>query len=94
VLAAGSGWRRLDVVAETGSTNADLIAGAMAGEDISGAVLIAEYQTAGRGGQGRTWFDAPRAQIAMSVVSTPRTCPPTGGGGSRWRRRRGAQMAQ
>jgi BirA family biotin operon repressor/biotin-[acetyl-CoA-carboxylase] ligase len=63
----GAGWRRLDVVPETGSTNADLIARAAAGDDIAGAVLIAEHQTAGRGRQGRTWFDAPRAQIAMSV---------------------------
>jgi BirA family transcriptional regulator, biotin operon repressor / biotin---[acetyl-CoA-carboxylase] ligase len=72
VLRAGalgptSNWRRLDVVAETGSTNADLITRANAGEDIDDAVLIAEHQTAGRGRQGRGWFDAPGAQIAMSV---------------------------
>jgi len=67
VLGASSGWRRLDVVGETGSTNADLIARANAGEDVTGAVLIAEHQTAGRGRQGRSWFDAPRAQVAMSV---------------------------
>lgn len=67
VLAAGSGWGRFDVVAETGSTNGDLIARANAGEDIAGAVLIAEKQTAGRGRHGRTWIEAPGAQIAMSV---------------------------
>ena len=67
VLGGSSGWRRLDVVAETGSTNADLIARANAGEDIDGAVLIAEHQTAGRGRQGRSWLDAPGAQLAMSV---------------------------
>jgi BirA family biotin operon repressor/biotin-[acetyl-CoA-carboxylase] ligase len=61
-------WRRLDVVSETGSTNADLIARAGAGEDINGAVLIAEHQTAGRGRQGRTWSDVPGAQITMSVA--------------------------
>ena len=48
-------FSRLDVVDETGSTNADLIARAAAGDDIAGAVLIAEHQTAGRGRSGRTW---------------------------------------
>jgi BirA family transcriptional regulator, biotin operon repressor / biotin---[acetyl-CoA-carboxylase] ligase len=60
-------FSRLDVVDETGSTNADLIARAAAGDDIAGAVLIAEHQTAGRGRCGRTWVDAPRALIAMSA---------------------------
>jgi BirA family transcriptional regulator, biotin operon repressor / biotin---[acetyl-CoA-carboxylase] ligase len=67
VLAASPVWRRIDVVDETGSTNADLIARAAAGEDIDGAVLIAEHQTAGRGRQGRDWSDVSGAQIAMSV---------------------------
>lgn len=62
-----SPWQRIDVVAETGSTNADLIARAAAGEDIGGAVLIAEHQTAGRGRNGRTWSAVPGAQISMSV---------------------------
>ena len=60
-------WRRIDVVDETGSTNADLLARAAAGEDIDGAVLIAESQTAGRGRHGRTWSTPPRSQIALSV---------------------------
>lgn len=60
-------WRRIDVVAETGSTNADLIARAERGDDIDGAVLIAEHQTAGRGRQGRSWSAVPYAQITMSV---------------------------
>ena len=47
-------WRRIDVVTETGSTNADLLARAAAGEDIDGAVLIAESQTSGRGRHGRS----------------------------------------
>jgi BirA family transcriptional regulator, biotin operon repressor / biotin---[acetyl-CoA-carboxylase] ligase len=67
VLGSAPTWRTIDVVSETGSTNADLIARAVRGDDIDGAVLIAEHQTAGRGRQGRSWFDAPRAQIAMSV---------------------------
>ncbi|MGX9790282.1 biotin--[acetyl-CoA-carboxylase] ligase [Mycobacterium sp. MMS18-G62] len=67
VTAASSLWRQLDVVTETGSTNADLIARAAAGEDVAGAVLIAEYQSAGRGRQGRSWSAVPGAQITMSV---------------------------
>lgn len=60
-------WRRVDVVARTGSTNADLIARAGRGEDIGGAVLIAEDQSAGRGRRGRSWSAVPFAQITMSV---------------------------
>jgi BirA family transcriptional regulator, biotin operon repressor / biotin---[acetyl-CoA-carboxylase] ligase len=65
VIAAG--WRQFDVVAQTGSTNADLMERAASGADIDGAVLIAEHQTAGRGRQGRGWSASPRAQITMSV---------------------------
>lgn len=60
-------WRRLDVVETTGSTNADLLARHAAGEDIDGAVLIAEHQSAGRGRNGRAWSTPPRSQIALSV---------------------------
>ncbi len=65
--AIDAGWRRLDVVAQTGSTNADLLARAASGIDIAGAVLIAEHQTAGRGRHGRVWSADPGAQITMSV---------------------------
>lgn len=67
VLDPQSPWRRLDVVTATASTNGDLVARAMAGEDIDGTVLIAEHQTAGRGRNGREWTAAPRAQILLSV---------------------------
>lgn len=60
-------WRRVDVVQETGSTNADLLARARSGEDVAGAVVAAEHQTAGRGRNGRTWSAVPGAQISMSV---------------------------
>src|SRR6201988_2057906 len=60
-------WRHLEVVDETGSTNADLIARAAAGGDIGRVVLIADHQTAGRGRSGRSWSDVPRAQVTMSV---------------------------
>src|SRR6478752_3646965 len=71
----GPMWRRLDVIAEAGSTNADLIARASAGEDIAGAVLIAEHQTAGRGRNGRTW-SSPGAQLTMSVGVDAGGVPP------------------
>ncbi len=67
VLGTESRWRQLDVVAQTGSTNADLLARAASGADIGGAILIAEHQTAGRGRHGRSWSATPRAQISMSV---------------------------
>jgi BirA family transcriptional regulator, biotin operon repressor / biotin---[acetyl-CoA-carboxylase] ligase len=52
-------WRRLDVVATTGSTNADLLARSGDGEDIDGVVLLAEHHSAGRGRHGRTWSAPP-----------------------------------
>jgi BirA family biotin operon repressor/biotin-[acetyl-CoA-carboxylase] ligase len=76
----GSPWRRINVVAETGSTNADLIARAAVGEDVDGAVLIAEHQTAGRGRNGRTWTTVPGTQVSMSVgVSAERIPNPAWG---------------
>jgi BirA family transcriptional regulator, biotin operon repressor / biotin---[acetyl-CoA-carboxylase] ligase len=75
VLGSSPQWRRIDVVSETGSTNADLIARAAAGEDIDGAVLIAEHQTAGRGRHGRSWSDVPGAQVTMSVGVDAATVP-------------------
>ncbi|OBK73294.1 biotin--[acetyl-CoA-carboxylase] ligase [Mycobacterium sp. 1274761.0] len=62
-----SGPWRIDHVDETGSTNADLLARAAAGEDIDGAVLIADSQTAGRGRHGRSWSTPPGSQIALSA---------------------------
>ncbi len=76
----GTEWRRLDVVEETGSTNADLIARAGRGEDIAGAVLLAEYQTAGRGRHGRRWSAPPRSQISMSFGVDTTGVPPDGWG--------------
>lgn len=63
----GSPWRELSVVNQTGSTNADLLARAAAGDDVAGTVLLAEHQTAGRGRIGRVWSTVPHAQIIMSV---------------------------
>jgi len=62
----------IEVVAETGSTNADLLARiqtAHASDTLSTpALLIAEQQTAGRGRAGRTWLSAPSAALMFSLA--------------------------
>jgi BirA family biotin operon repressor/biotin-[acetyl-CoA-carboxylase] ligase len=80
VVLGPAGWRTLDVVAETGSTNADLIARTAAGEDVAWSALIAENQTAGRGRNGRSWSATPRAQITMSVGVPADGLPPAAWG--------------
>lgn len=72
---SGGRWRCVEVVSETGSTNADLLARAAAGDDIDGAVLFAEHQTAGRGRHGRQWSAPPRSQLALSVGVTAADVP-------------------
>jgi len=69
----GGGWPqpfRVTRVAETGSTNADLVAGARAGEP-AGAVLVADHQTAGRGRLGRTWQAPPGGALLCSILLRP-----------------------
>jgi BirA family transcriptional regulator, biotin operon repressor / biotin---[acetyl-CoA-carboxylase] ligase len=55
-------------VAETGSTNADLVAAAASGSAGHGRVLVADHQTAGRGRLDRTWEAAPAANLLVSVL--------------------------
>jgi BirA family biotin operon repressor/biotin-[acetyl-CoA-carboxylase] ligase len=73
-------WRRLDVVTETGSTNADLLSRAAAGGNVAGAVLLAEHQTAGRGRHGRLWSAPAYSQIALSVGVDVAAVPPNAWG--------------
>jgi BirA family biotin operon repressor/biotin-[acetyl-CoA-carboxylase] ligase len=70
---AGTGalWTSLEVVASTGSTNADLLA--RGGPE--GQVLVAEEQTAGRGRLGRSWVSVPGASLTFSVLLRPATVP-------------------
>jgi BirA family transcriptional regulator, biotin operon repressor / biotin---[acetyl-CoA-carboxylase] ligase len=68
--ARGGLWRELAVVAETGSTNADVADAARAGA-AEGLVVVAEHQRAGRGRAGRTWSSPPRAGLAVSVLLRP-----------------------
>jgi biotin-[acetyl-CoA-carboxylase] ligase BirA-like protein len=66
----GGLWREIRVVAETGSTNADLAELAREGA-APGLVLVAEAQTAGRGRMGRTWTAPPRSGLFFSVLLPP-----------------------
>jgi len=70
LVTPGGLWTEIRVVAETGSTNADLAEAARAGA-AEGLVLVAESQTAGRGRQGRGWSAPPRAGITVSVLLRP-----------------------
>ena len=66
----GGLWCSVDVLPQTGSTNADLAERARSGAP-AGSVLVTDFQAAGRGRQGRTWV-APRGSgIAMSVLLRP-----------------------
>lgn len=62
-------WR-VEEVAVTGSTNADLVAQARAGAP-AGQVLVAHRQTAGRGRLDRSWSTPPGAGVACSVLWRP-----------------------
>ena len=73
----GGFWTVLDVVASTGSTNADLLARAGDAGAGEGQVLVAERQTAGRGRLGRGWTSAPGESLTFSVLLRPATVPPT-----------------
>lgn len=64
-------------VAETGSTNADLLESLRAGDSIAeGDWLIADRQTAGRGRQGRGWFDGHGNFMGSTVVRPGQGDPP------------------
>ena len=75
VVRPGGLWRRVDVVRETGSTNADVADAARAGK-AEGYVLVAEAQSAGRGRLGRTWTAPARSGLFMSVLLRPDDVPP------------------
>ncbi|WP_061535489.1 biotin--[acetyl-CoA-carboxylase] ligase [Collimonas arenae] len=77
---------RIEVVAETGSTNADLLARVSINNAFDNAggksspaltaptLLAAEMQTAGRGRAGRPWLSAPSAALTFSLA-WPFSCP-------------------
>lgn len=63
------GWR-VEVLAETSSTNAVVAERARSGE-AAGLVVVAERQTAGRGRLDRAWLSPPRAGLTFSVLLRP-----------------------
>jgi BirA family transcriptional regulator, biotin operon repressor / biotin---[acetyl-CoA-carboxylase] ligase len=78
LIRPGGLWQKVDLVLETGSTNADLAERARH-DEVSGTVLISDYQSAGRGRQGRSWTAPPGSGIAMSILVRPDGIDP-----SRW----------
>jgi BirA family transcriptional regulator, biotin operon repressor / biotin---[acetyl-CoA-carboxylase] ligase len=70
-LGADGLWTSLEVVAVTGSTNADLLR--RGGPE--GQVLVAESQVAGRGRMGRPWVSEPGASLTFSVLLRPVSVP-------------------
>jgi BirA family biotin operon repressor/biotin-[acetyl-CoA-carboxylase] ligase len=56
----------VEVVRETGSTNADLMA--RAARLARPTLLIAEHQSAGRGRAGRSWLSAPGDSLTFSLA--------------------------
>lgn len=74
IVRAGSLWREVRVVTETGSTNADVLAMARKGAR-EGVVLAAEAQTTGRGRLGRRWTSPPGAGLTFSVLLRPYGVP-------------------
>ncbi|MDP9452370.1 MAG: biotin--[acetyl-CoA-carboxylase] ligase [Actinomycetota bacterium] len=59
---------------ETGSTNAEVLALARAGVP-EGVVVVADFQSAGRGRRGRTWTAPPGSGLLASVLLRPRLGP-------------------
>jgi BirA family biotin operon repressor/biotin-[acetyl-CoA-carboxylase] ligase len=66
VRAWPNGWW-VSVVAETGSTNADLLASAHGGA-AHHSVLMAEFQSAGKGRLDRTWIAEPGSNLLVSLL--------------------------
>ncbi|MGF6274374.1 BirA family biotin operon repressor/biotin-[acetyl-CoA-carboxylase] ligase [Massilia sp. UYP11] len=56
----------VEVVAQTGSTNADLLARAALLP--APLLLVAEHQSAGRGRAGRSWLSSPEASLTFSLA--------------------------
>lgn len=70
LVVEGGLWSQLRVVAETASTNADVVAAA-AGGAAEGLVEVAEHQVSGRGRGDRVWTAPARSGLACSVLLRP-----------------------
>lgn len=73
---------RLDVVARTGSTNADLVSSAATDPDAWPhlAAIVTDDQSAGRGRLGRSWTTPPGSALAISVLLRTQGLPPAARG--------------
>ncbi|GIE99094.1 biotin--[acetyl-CoA-carboxylase] ligase [Paractinoplanes rishiriensis] len=78
LLTPGGLWTRIDVRAETGSTNADVATAAATGAP-EGLVVVAEQQAAGRGRRDRQWVSPPRAGLTLSILLRPGEARPDRG---------------
>lgn len=58
----------IEVVAETGSTNADLLARGAAGTLVAPVLLLARHQSAGRGRAGRSWLSRADSSLTFSLA--------------------------
>jgi BirA family biotin operon repressor/biotin-[acetyl-CoA-carboxylase] ligase len=70
-----AGWN-VEHVAETGSTNDDLLARLGAGPDDDRRVIVADHQTAGRGRLDRRWEAPPGRNLLVSVSFAPAPARP------------------
>lgn len=66
IAALSNGAADVEVVAATGSTNADLMA--RAAHLSRPTLLVAEHQSAGRGRAGRSWLSAPGDSLTFSLA--------------------------
>jgi BirA family biotin operon repressor/biotin-[acetyl-CoA-carboxylase] ligase len=70
LVTTGSLWTDVRVLPETGSTNADVMAAALAGAP-EGLVIVAERQSSGRGRLDRRWTAPAHAALTFSVLLRP-----------------------
>ncbi|WP_228489059.1 biotin--[acetyl-CoA-carboxylase] ligase [Raineyella fluvialis] len=63
-------WHNVEVVASTGSTNADVAARMRAGTGV-GLVRVSDHQSAGRGRFDRRWEAPPGTAVAISLGVRP-----------------------
>ncbi|MEX2479950.1 MAG: biotin--[acetyl-CoA-carboxylase] ligase [Gammaproteobacteria bacterium] len=73
---ACTAWLQIDVLTVTDSTNERLLRAQSEG-DIHGHVLLAEYQSAGRGRRGDRWISPPGSGLCFSAAWRFDVPPPT-----------------
>jgi BirA family biotin operon repressor/biotin-[acetyl-CoA-carboxylase] ligase len=71
VVAPESLWTSLEVITTVGSSNTELAQRAKVGSAVSGAVLVVEEQTEGRGRRDRTWMAPRYSSVMVSLLVEP-----------------------